>query len=95
MKYLTAQISPVVKNHVFSYMKNKGEGQSACLHRLISAFDISCQDSLITLVPISGICSHQLASVAEVLNILVCAFADRKPQAGFLVSGLILCMPSR
>ena len=47
------------------YANNKGADQPAHPRSLISTFIVRCRDSIITLLAIAKISSHQLVSVAE------------------------------
>ena len=53
------------KTCLMLYANNKGADQPAHPRRLISAFFIRCLDSVMSLVCLTNISSHMLASVAE------------------------------
>ena len=53
------------KTCLMSYANNKGTDQPAHPHSLISAFVVRCLDSVMSLVSVTKISSHMLASVAE------------------------------
>ena len=57
------------------YANNKGAGQTALLHSLISTFVVRCLVSIISLVSISEISSLWLVPIAE--SYLVANFKDR------------------
>ena len=56
---------PVEKTCLMSYANNKGTDQPAHPRSLISAFVVRCLDSVMSLVSVTEISGHMLASVVE------------------------------
>ena len=72
---------------VVPYANNKGADQPAHSRNLISAFEVSCLDSIIPLVSISEISSLSLASIAAQAGLSLPW--SKTPKTDFLVTRLI------